>query len=119
MPPPAPRLPLVTCVMLLALAVGASACRWSYPADPGRRRSGREGPVPEGAAAAPEAVPGTDPGARAIYLTRCGQCHEPFDPGYATAAEWPMFVARYGPRAGLAGRERDRVLSWLQANAGR
>jgi hypothetical protein len=60
-----------------------------------------------------------DPGARAIYLDRCSRCHEPFDPSYAPASQWPMFVARYGPRAGLVGHDRDRVLAWLQANSGR
>jgi hypothetical protein len=58
-----------------------------------------------------------DDGARAIYLQRCSQCHEPFSPRHASPAEWPGLVRKYGPRAGLFGDERGRVLRWLQANA--
>lgn len=95
-----------------------ASCAWSYPADPGQRHVAG---VPSGAPVA-EADAGpladADPGARTIYLDRCSQCHEAFDPTYASAAQWPMFVARYGPRAGLYGRDRTRVLAWLQAHAG-
>ena len=107
----------------LVATVGAlvlSACAWGYPADPGRRPRGGSAPaayVDETVAAWGAAA--ADPAAEGIYRRRCGQCHEPFDPGYAGAAEWPMFVARYGPRAGLFGAERARVLAWLQASAGR
>ena len=116
---------------LSALSLAAlAACAWSVPADPGenaRRRSAPpawslETPVPRtapaapaGARAAPAAAP--DDGARAIYLARCSACHEPFAPTHASAAEWPMYVRKYGPRAGLFGDERARVLAWLQAHA--
>ena len=59
----------------------------------------------------------TDDGTRAVYMQRCGQCHEPFSPRHASAAEWPGYVRKYGPRAGLFGEERDRVVRWLMANA--
>ena len=59
----------------------------------------------------------TDDGARAIYLQRCGQCHEPFSPRHAAADEWPALVRKYGPRAGLFGEERGRVERWLVANS--
>jgi hypothetical protein len=54
---------------------------------------------------------------RAVYLSRCGRCHEPHDPTEAFAGEWPGILRRMAPRAGLFGPERDRVLRWLQANA--
>jgi hypothetical protein len=100
----------------------AAACAWSVPADPGVNSARRGGP-PRAAAPTPEdgapalraAAP--DDGARTTYLTRCGRCHEPFPPSHATASEWPRLVRKYGPRAGLFGAERERVLRWLRARA--
>jgi hypothetical protein len=115
------RLPL----SLAALSFTAlAACTWSVPADPGENARLRAGP-PEwtmppapapagGASAYPMQAP--DDGARGIYLARCSTCHEPFAPTHVSAAEWPYYVNKYGPRAGLFGQERARVLAWLQAN---
>jgi hypothetical protein len=105
---------------LAAVALGAVACAWSVPADPGenaRRRSAQHaGASPVQAIVA---APGraSAPSVAALYAEKCGQCHAPFPATYASAEEWPVFVRRYGPRAGLFGAERARVLSWLQANA--
>src|SRR5262245_2399706 len=112
---------------LLSVAALA-ACAWSVPADPGENARLRAGPPawtvsPEGpvsaAASDARALPqqGPDDGARAVYLARCSACHEPFAPTHVSAAEWPRYVAKYGPRAGLFGEERARVLRWLQANS--
>ena len=109
---------------LLALAgliLSLAACAWAVPADPGlnaqmRSRSAPPaGPAASGASRA--ALPAEDDGAGAIYRERCSKCHEPFPPTHASAGEWPVFVRKYGPRAGLFGEERERVLRWLQANA--
>lgn len=101
-------------------ALVLAACAWSYPADPGRRSRSGAAPATFGDETAEAwAERAADPATEALYQRRCGQCHEPLDPTYASAAEWPMFVARYGPRAGLFGAERTRVLAWLQAHAGR
>ncbi len=119
---------------ILSVCAGlAGACSWSVPADPGenaRLRADRVAEEPVSAAAAPyagtegPAAPGTsttdaDPGARDVYLRRCGQCHAPFPPSHASAARWPSLVRHYGPRAGLFGAERERVIRWLEANASR
>ena len=115
--------------LLATLAVVTSACAWSVPADPGRNALLRghaagtdadEAPIRTPGGAAPAEVLGgnaPDAGARALYLTKCSQCHEPFSPRHASAAEWPALVRRYGPRAGLFGEDRERVLHYLQANA--
>lgn len=112
----------------LAAASLSTACSWAVPADPGqnarlRSHGSDAGPAADsGFAAGPapvRAVGGdaTDDGARAVYFQRCAQCHEPFSPKFASADEWPGYVRKYGPRAGLFGGERDRVVRWLQANA--
>ena len=124
-------LPVLSGLSLTALA----ACAWSVPADPGenaRLRSAppawsvetpvpRSGPGPAapgiGPRAAPAARPASDDGARAVYLARCSACHEPFAPTHVSASQWPFYVAKYGPRAGLFGDERARVLAWLQAHS--
>jgi hypothetical protein len=116
------------CAALLlgcAAIVFAGACSWSVPADPAlnARRRGADigaapaasGPLP--AAGAAQTAAWDDPGARALYMDRCGRCHEPWPTTHVTAAEWPRYVARYGPEAGLFGADRARVLRWLQAHA--
>lgn len=121
MPTPALRRSLLAAVLLAPLA----ACAWSVPADPGRNAAlhtppeapgGRGGAVAPAAPGAPAAIH-ADPSAGALYASRCGQCHEPFAPQTFSAGEWPVYVDRYGPRAGLFGADRERVLRWLQANA--
>jgi|GEM_PF-3152853 len=113
-------------VALLATLLGGllSACAWSVPADPGEN-AGRRGARPAPASAAlPNATvqaslpTEADPAAGALYASRCAQCHEPVHPATYSAAQWPAYVDRYGPRAGLFGPQRARVLAWLQAHAG-
>ena len=109
---------LVGLVFLLA-----SACSWAVPADPGlntQLRGGSDWVLAEADPVSPGDVDrsaASDVGARAIYLRKCSQCHEPFHPADLPAAAWPAAVAKYGPRAGLFGAERQRVLDWLMANA--
>lgn len=132
--PPSRRLRRLPRVLALSMLALPAACSWAVPADPGenarlRSRSLDVGPTApsmpgrsdgsvDGRGASPVRALGgdaTDDGA--IYRQRCGQCHEPFSPRHASAGEWPGYVRKYGPRAGLFGEERARVLRWLQANA--
>jgi hypothetical protein len=98
-----------------------AACAWSVPADPGANAKARARAVPSVDARSPRPTDvaefEVDVAARASYESRCGRCHAPFSPRHAAAEEWPAFVRKYGPRAGLFGAERDRVLAWLQANS--
>jgi hypothetical protein len=109
---------------VLALALTHATGCWSVPADPGenaRLRTRRDTPV---ASATADSAGGSgggtaaaDPAAESLYYTRCSQCHEAYPPQAFSAGEWPLYVDRYGPRAGLYGAERASVLRWLQANA--
>lgn len=107
-------------VGLLVLIAGmVTSCAWSVPASPGRNALLRTPPapaptVPTSSASAPSSA---DPATERLYVTRCGRCHVPHPPSSHTAGDWPFYVNRYGPRAGLFGEERRRVLAWLQANA--
>jgi hypothetical protein len=117
---PRPRT-LASLSTLLGVAAVA-ACSWSVPADPGRNarlRRPRRAPAGTEALVLSGRAPGADPAAAAIYEDKCAQCHAPIPPTFATAEDWPVFVRRYGPRAGLFGAERARVLAWLQGNAAR
>jgi mono/diheme cytochrome c family protein len=103
---------------VLGLVVATSACAWSVPADPGRNTALRSRTEIEAVTAlTDEASAANDPATEALYVQHCGRCHAPLPPTHATAGQWPMYVQRYGPRAGLFGIERKRVLRWLQANA--
>ncbi len=57
--------------------------------------------------------------AEAVYRARCALCHPAWAPTHLSPAEWPRFVRRYGPRAGLRPDERDAVLAYLVREAGR
>lgn len=119
----APRL-LLRLLPVLAACAPLAACTWSVPADPGRNVRER-GTVTAPPAAAPATAASAttssaalpDDGTRALYERKCGQCHAPFAPRHATPAQWPGLVRNYGPRAGLFGEERTRVLRYLQSAA--
>jgi mono/diheme cytochrome c family protein len=114
------RRPAAPQAALAVLALAAAACGWSVPADPGEnarqrtRQSPALAPSPQATVAAPRPA---DAATQALYAQKCGACHAPFSPAYASASEWPTFVRRYGPRAGLFGADRARVLAWLQDHA--
>ena len=52
-------------------------------------------------------------GDRRLYEARCGFCHVPFAREDFDAREWPGVVKKMGPRAGLTGHQRERVLRYL------
>lgn len=106
----------------LAPVLCVSACRWSVPADPGENARLRSRPAQATAGLEPASTaPGeaADPAAATLYYARCSQCHAAFPPGTFPAGEWPGIVERYGPRAGLFGAERQRVVAWLRTHARR
>lgn len=107
---------------LLLLACVLTACAWSVPADPGalsRLRGTSWAPATVGAQTQTVAsdAAAVDNGAQGLYLNHCSRCHAPFAPDTVSAGDWPRYVQRYAPRAGLFGEDRARVLRWLQANA--
>lgn len=106
-------------VALPAFVLLVGACRWGVPADPGLNARLRARPAAFVPTATAAVGASSDAGAAALYAERCGRCHAPYPPSHAPASRWPALVARYGPRAGLFGEERARVLDWLMASAGR
>ena len=80
----------------LALAAALAACAASGSA-------GRAGPAD----------------AASIYRARCSLCHAPWRPTDFSPAEWPRFVRKYAPRAGLTPDERAAVLDYLVREAAR
>jgi hypothetical protein len=57
--------------------------------------------------------------AETVYRARCAMCHPPWSPTDFTPDEWPKYVGKYGPRAGLTRAEHDAVLAYLVREAGR
>ena len=105
--------------LLLLLGGILTSCAWSVPASPGKNALARTPKqqvemVPT-SAAMPQGQ--ADPATEALYLNKCGRCHVAHQPTAHAAGAWPFYVHKYGPRAGLFGEERARVLDWLQANA--
>ena len=72
-------------------------------------------------AAALAACAATDTGgpvdAAAVYRARCALCHPAWSPESFRPDEWPVYVRKYAPRAGLTKTERQAVLDWLVAES--
>lgn len=72
------------------------------------------------ACAAPgDGSPAAPVDAEAVYRARCALCHPAHLPTEYAPSEWPRYVGKYGPRAGLTRAERDAVLAYLVREAGR
>jgi hypothetical protein len=50
---------------------------------------------------------------RAVYVARCGKCHELILPEEQKAEEWPRLVGRMSEKAKLAAEERQLVERFL------
>ena len=97
----------------------ASACRWAVPADPGLNAKLRQKPRTFVQTQSGDSDVAQDEDARILYMEKCGRCHAPYAPSYLSASRWPSMMRKYAPRAGLYGADRERVQSWLLANARR
>ena len=69
-------------------------------------------------------IPDEDSYAAQLYLKRCGQCHQPYNPSLMTAAMWAAQVDLMQVRmeqtglAPLTPAERKTILDYLSSNAG-
>ena len=60
-----------------------------------------------------------------LYVKRCGQCHQPYNPSLMTAAMWAVQVDRMQERMKQIGTspltpdERTAILDYLSRNAGK
>ena len=60
-----------------------------------------------------------------LYLKRCGQCHQPYNPSLMTAPMWAAQVDLMQERmqqtglAPLTSEERKTILGYLSSNAGK
>jgi hypothetical protein len=60
-----------------------------------------------------------------LYLKRCGQCHQPYNPNLMTAAMWTIKLDLMQERmkqtglAPLTSAERETILKYLTSNAGK
>jgi len=60
-----------------------------------------------------------------LYLKRCGQCHQPYNPSLMTAPMWAAQVDLMQQRmqqtglAPLTPEERKTILGYLSGNAGK
>lgn len=60
-----------------------------------------------------------------LYLKRCGQCHQPYNPKLMTASMWATQVDLMQERmkqtglAPLTSAERKTILDYLSSNAGK
>ena len=68
-------------------------------------------------------VPDESSYAAQLYLKRCGQCHQPYNPNLMTAAMWTIKVDLMQERmkqtglAPLTSAERETILKYLTINA--
>jgi hypothetical protein len=60
-----------------------------------------------------------------LYVKRCGQCHQPYNPSLMTAAMWAVQVDRMQERmkqigiSPLDAEERKTILDYLSSHAGK
>lgn len=54
---------------------------------------------------------------RRLYLSHCGSCHRPYEPGAHTADQWAIEVPEMRERSHLDAARADKVLRYLQAFA--
>jgi mono/diheme cytochrome c family protein len=70
-------------------------------------------------------IPDQSSYAAQLYLTRCGQCHQPYNPNLMTAEMWTIKVDLMQERmkqtglAPLTSAERETILKYLTINAGK
>lgn len=70
-------------------------------------------------------IPDEDSYAAQLYLKRCGQCHQPYNPNLMTATMWATQVELMQERMKQAGllpltsAERRTILDYLTSNAGK
>ncbi len=59
-----------------------------------------------------------------LYMRRCGQCHQPYNPRAMTAAMWEIQVAKMEQKMSQAGLppltpdQKQTILDYLLRNAG-
>src|ERR1700681_4323983 len=69
-------------------------------------------------------LPEQDSYAGQLYLRRCGQCHQPYNPRAMTAAMWEIQVPKMEEKIRQAGlpplqdAQRQAILDYLARNAG-
>lgn len=66
------------------------------------------------AAPVPAAAPATP---AETFAQRCGACHQAYEPGSRTAAQWDHDLDRMKDRAGLAPGQVEAVRQWLHGNS--
>jgi mono/diheme cytochrome c family protein len=70
-------------------------------------------------------IPDESSYAAQLYLNRCGQCHQPYNPNLMTPAMWAIKVDLMQERmkqtglAPLTSAERETILEYLTSNAGK
>ena len=70
-------------------------------------------------------IPDQESYAAQLYLKRCGQCHQPYNPNLMTATMWTIKLDLMQERmkqtglAPLTSAERETILKYLTSNAGK
>ncbi|MEN9579793.1 MAG: diheme cytochrome c [Pseudomonadota bacterium] len=76
-------------------------------------------PVPDGAhlVQARQSWPTTElhelEAGRKLYLSRCGNCHRPFEPGQLDAGQWPAAVTEMRDQAKLSDEQVDAITKYI------
>ena len=69
-------------------------------------------------------IPDEENYAAQLYVKRCGQCHQPYNPSLMTPAMWAVQVDRMQERmkqigiSPLNAEERKAILDYLSSHAG-
>lgn len=69
-------------------------------------------------------IPEEDTYAGQLYVRRCGNCHQPYQPQSMTAAMWEIEIPKMEQKIAQAGlspltpEQKETILDYLRRNAG-
>ena len=53
------------------------------------------------------------PDGRDLYISKCGGCHQLFDPNSYTKADWNKIMVAMQEKSKIDDQQKDEILNWI------